>query len=442
MKITNFFQNEYVDYGSYDNLRKIASIMDGQKNASRKILYTVIEKNIKDGIKVSQLGSKASEFTEYLHGNLDGVIVNMAQNFVGTNNHPILVRQGNFGTRFIPEASASRYIYTHKEKHVDYIFKKDDLPLLEKQYFEGSEIEPRYFVPTIPMLLVNGSEGISTGFAQKILPRNSKDIVSLLKAKLKGKKSRATLIPHFNGFNGTVEQGESDAQWLIKGTINRKSITKVEITEIPYGISLKDYLNILDDLEDKALIKKYSDKSENDLFLFEVQFDSKVLALMSDDDVLQKLKLIKKVTENYTCMSEENKIVVYDNATSVFEHYYKVKLDFMDRRKTNLIEKLNKDIKVNASKYIFIKSIVDGVIVVNNKKKEDIITQLETVDKIIQQEDSYDYLLRMPVYSLTNEKMAELKNTIIAMKKTLEEVKETLIEDMWLKDLEELEKVL
>lgn len=198
----------------------------------------------------------------------------------------------------------------------------------------------------------------------------------------------------------------------------------------------------MDDLEDKALIKKYSDKSENDLFLFEVQFDSKVLALMSDDDVLQKLKLIKKVTENYTCMSEENKIVVYDNATSVFEHYYKVKLDFMDRRKTNLIEKLNKDIKVNASKYIFIKSIVDGVIVVNNKKKEDIITQLETVDKIIQQEDSYDYLLRMPVYSLTNEKMAELKNTIIAMKKTLEEVKETLIEDMWLKDLEELEKVL
>jgi DNA gyrase/topoisomerase IV subunit A len=77
-KITEFFKSDYVDQASYDNLRKIASLVDGQKNAARKIIYTILQKNIKEKIKVSQLGSKVAEFAEYLHGNMDGVIVNLA----------------------------------------------------------------------------------------------------------------------------------------------------------------------------------------------------------------------------------------------------------------------------------------------------------------------------------------------------------------------------
>src|SRR6056300_196271 len=100
MKISEFFNNDYVDQASYDNLRKIASLVDGQKNASRKILYTVLEKNIKEKVKVSQLGSKVAEYAEYLHGSLDGVVVNLAQDFTGTNNIPLLQKKGNFGTRF------------------------------------------------------------------------------------------------------------------------------------------------------------------------------------------------------------------------------------------------------------------------------------------------------------------------------------------------------
>ena len=113
ISVKTFFNTEYVNTASYDNLRKIASVVDGQKNAGRKILHTILEKNVKEEIKVSQLGSKVAEFTEYLHGNLDGVIVNLCQNFPGTNNIPLMVREGNFGTRFKHLASASRYIYTH-----------------------------------------------------------------------------------------------------------------------------------------------------------------------------------------------------------------------------------------------------------------------------------------------------------------------------------------
>src|SRR5574344_2245333 len=122
MKISGFFNNEYVNQSSYDNLRKIASIVDGQKNASRKVLYTVLEKNIKEKIKVSQLGSKVAEFAEYLHGNMDNVIVNLAQDYTGTNNLPLLQKKGNFGTRFAQEASASRYIFTHGSDNLFKLF--------------------------------------------------------------------------------------------------------------------------------------------------------------------------------------------------------------------------------------------------------------------------------------------------------------------------------
>ena len=174
IKITDFFQNDYVDQASYDNLRKVASLVDGQKNAARKILYTILEKNIKDEIKVSQLGSKVAEFAEYLHGSMDGVTINLAQNFPGTNNIPLLAREGNFGTRFSQSASAPRYIFTHGTKEFFELFKKEDNQVLIKQYFEGQQIEPMFYVPNLPILLINGSEGVSSGFAQKILPRNPK----------------------------------------------------------------------------------------------------------------------------------------------------------------------------------------------------------------------------------------------------------------------------
>jgi DNA topoisomerase-2 len=132
MKITEFFSTDFVNYASYSNLRMIASLMDGQKNASRKIIYTILQKNIKEKIKVSQLGSKVAEFAEYLHGNMDGVIVNLAQDFVGTNNTPLLHKKGNFGTRFAQEASASRYIFTYGSENLFNLFKKEDNNILIK----------------------------------------------------------------------------------------------------------------------------------------------------------------------------------------------------------------------------------------------------------------------------------------------------------------------
>jgi len=167
IRLEDFFNTDYVDSASYDNLRKIASIADGLKNSSRKIIHTMIDKNIKDKTKVARLVSTIAEHTEYLHGEvgLAGVMVNLARKFVGTNNIPFIQRDGAFGTRHKPAAAAPRYIKTRKEDYLDKIYMKEDYPVLISQQFEGYNIEPRYFVPSIPMLLINGSEGLSTGFA-------------------------------------------------------------------------------------------------------------------------------------------------------------------------------------------------------------------------------------------------------------------------------------
>jgi len=436
MKITNFFANDYVDQASYDNLRKIASIIDGQKNASRKILHTILEKNIKNEIKVSQLGSKISEFTEYLHGSLDGVIVGLAQNYAGTNNIPLLVREGNFGTRFSQEASASRYIYTNGSNEFFELFKKEDSPVLKHQYFEGTQIEPMFFVPSLPILLINGSEGVSSGFAQKILPRNPEEIKKYVLSKLAGKTPRTkTFIPYFEGFSGTVEQGENSSQWLVKGVANRKGVNKVIISEVPVNYDLKGYIKILDDLEDKKIIQSYKDKSEDDKFLFEVTIPSKTLKSWDDETLYQRLKLVKKITENYTVIDENNKIKVYSSVIDIINKYIDIKLIYMKKRKQHLHDKLDQLIKFDYSKYLFIKMIVDEKLVIAKRKKDAIVKDLNKVKNILDKDGSYDYLLNMPIVNLTKEEMDRLDKKIKGSKDQLKELIKTSEEELWKNDL-------
>lgn len=437
-KVSDFFKNDYVDQASYDNLRKIASLVDGQKNSSRKVLYTILEKNIRQEIKVSQLGSKVSEFSEYLHGTLDGVIVNLAQDFVGTNNIPLLFPEGTFGTRFAQEASAPRYIYTYGTDEFFDLFKKEDSPILKHQYFEGAKIEPMYYVPTLPILLVNGSEGVSSGFAQKILPRSPDVIKKYITEYLAGKVKPATkkaLVPHYHGYTGTIEQGDTSAQWLIKGVAKQVGVNKVLITEVPIGYNLRSYINVLDELEDKKLIQSYRDKSENDKFEFEVTIHSKLLKQWSNDTLLTKLKLVKKVSENYTAMSQHNTIVMFDSAEEILQAYIDVKLASLALRKQHLIDALADDIQLNSSKYTFIKKIVDDELVVNKRKKAEIVADLDGIKNIEQRDGSYDYLLTMNILSLTKERLDKLKSEITRKKSELKALKLLSESQLWLNDL-------
>lgn len=436
MKISEFFKNEYVDQASYDNLRKIASVVDGQKNASRKVLYTVLEQNIKTDQKVSTLSSKIAEFTEYLHGDISGVVVGLAQNYPGSNNMPMLMREGNFGTRFDNEASAPRYIFTYGSPELFTLFNKEDSKVLKEQFFEGTKIEPMHFVPSLPLLLINGSNGVSSGFAQLILPRDPENIKKYLKAVLQDKPvKKEWLTPSYSGFNGTITQGVTSVQWVIQGSIERKSANRFVITEIPTNYGLMDYIKVLDKLEDDKVIQGYKDMSENNKFLFEVRMSSSDLKKFSDDDLLDKMKLTRRISENYTVMSEENKILVMKSPAEIMNYYVRVKLSYLVKRKVNQLQQIKTDIDLDNSRYLFIKGITEDSIVISKRKKADIEKSLKEIPGIIQRDKSYDYLLNMPIHSLTEERMKRLETTIKELEKSRKVLEKTSVTDIWLSEI-------
>jgi len=440
LKISTFYNNDLVDYASYSTLRMIASSIDGLKNSQRKVISTIIDKNITKEIKVSQLASLVAQEKEYLHGDmsLQGVIVNLAQNFVGSNNINLLVPEGNFGTRFTPEASASRYIYTYGSENLWKLFNKDDNAVLIHQNFEGHDIEPRFYVPILPLILINGSEGIASGFAQKILPRDPESIKEQLKQHLKNNSPILTPSPNYKGFSGTILQDHEDPKkWRIYGVIELKNNNTVIIKEVPIGYSLKGYLKVLDKLEEQGFIQSYIDKSEDDNFYFEVKFKITDLKKYDVDTLIEKLKLIKTITENYTCIDENNRVKVFNTPNEIFEHYIEIRLEYYKKRKEYLIQKIANEIRLDISKYVFIKMIVDDKLIVSKRKKSEIEKDLEKIDKIIKK-DNYDYLLNMPIHSLTKEKLEDLYNKIKQKKEELDKIKSITEKEMWLEELNKI----
>ena len=435
MKIEDFLNTKLVNYASYDNLRKIASCVDGLKNAARKVLYTVHDKKIKDKIKVLQLANKCAEYSDYLHGDLSGVVVTLGQDFSGTNNLPLIEKSGSFGTRSVNESAAPRYIFANGSKDFFKIFKYEDDDILIKQEFEGFPIEPKFYLPVLPMILINGSEGVSSGFAQKILGRNPENIKKYLKDFLNSKKPKEELLnPFYKGFEGTFEKDtEVKNRWFVKGVIEELPRNEILIKEIPFQYDLQSYLKVLDDLLESKKIIRYSDESDGENKL---QFKV-TLPRGFTGDKYNLLKLIKPITENFTCINENNQIVIFDSAKEILEYYVKIKKEFLGKRKDFLKNKYNTELDILKSKLIFITAYIKKKIDLNNKPKDFIISQLENIKGLVKM-NNFDYLLNMPIYSLTEEKIKNLEESITDLTNKIKTLEETTIEQLWLLDLKEI----
>ena len=287
--IKQFCDNEYISFASYDVYRKIANVVDGLKVSARNVLYTCIEDNKQDKLKkVEALSNRAAEFTDYHHGSnsLVGVIVGLAQRYVGSNNIPLLKADGQFGIRLIPEAAAPRYIFTCKESYVNELFSDEDVPVLEQQYSDDQKIEPKFYVPILPMILVNGSVGLAVGFAQNILPRNPSDLIKYINRKLIGQNCNNELLPYWKGFKGKVYKVENNVFEICGNYELQKG--KIIITELPIGMEYKRYISILDDLVDEQFITSYKDccDTNKDNILFELKLSpTKYQELTQNKDI-------------------------------------------------------------------------------------------------------------------------------------------------------------
>ena len=442
--ITEFYETDYIDAASYDNLRKIGSVVDGLKNSGRKIVHTMIQKNIKTDIKVTRLQSKISEFTDYLHNEdlLANAISNMGRRYVGTNQVPLIKAEGNFGKRLKPKASAGRYIFSASEPYLTKLFNPYDYKLLKHQTFEGLHIEPRYYVPILPVILMNGSrDGVTPGYYQNIYPRKVSDILRITKNYIKTGKVNVPK-PSFDGFNGSVEvfKGTKN-KWTMKGVWEKTSSLNIHVTELPLGYSLKKYIAHLNKLEDKKIINSYINKSNptTDKFDFNVRVNRNFFKENTEEEITKILGLEKTFVEHFNVMGENNRMLEYTTPNEVFLEYAKIRMDYYHKRKEMRIADITYDIKYNASKYFFVKGVIDKSIILPKRTKEQIYKNLDTTDGIMRHEDSYSYLLNMPIVSMTDEQMDKLLKKIKTLKEELEFIKKQTVEEAWLIDINEFE---
>ena len=434
LPLEDFFKNEYIDFSVYDNVRKLANYIDGQKNASRKIVHTVLQQNIDKFVKVSNLGPKVQDYAQYLHGSLEGTIVNMTANYVGSgNNVPLLEGDGNFGSAFINDAAATRYIFARMNPILKSLYIKDDFVNLAHQDFEGAKIEPRFYVPTLPMLAINGSEGVSIGFAQKILPRDPKEILKWVKQRATNEPITADLTPHWLGMKCTVEKGESSVQWEITGSFTRTTKHRITIDALPVGYTLKQYQDVLEKLVEDKVIKDYDDLSDNDVFEFEIQVD-RAFGDRTDEWIMTKLKLIKKVSENFTCIDENNKIVIFSSLSELLEAWYTKRIEYNDLRKQHLLASMQEDMDYTNARAKFIQGVVDGAIELRNTKEAAVIAQAEAYDAILQ--GRVKGFLGLPMRSLTTEEITKLTAKAKELKSQIAAYKKHTFEEILVKDLD------
>ena len=452
-----FVDKDLIHFSNYDLERSIPNMVDGLKISQRKILYCCFKRNLTDKeIKVAQLAAYVSEHSAYHHGeaSLQSTIIGIAQNFVGSNNINLLMPNGMFGTRIHggKDAGQPRYIFTLMSKLCTAIFMKEDMHILKYLLDDDTQIEPEHYVPIIPMILVNGALGIGTGFSTTIPCHNPSDIISILLRLLDGEEidtSTTALVPWYAGFNGTIE--EVNGKLFSRGKYHKTTATKIEVTELPIGTWTFDFKCMLEELLDKNPdIKGYENNSGDDTVKFSVQFTNgaKLEEYMQVQPngftkVENELKLVTSKplsTTNMYAFNSRGVITKYDTAVDIIIDFFGVRLVYYQKRKDYLIGKIKYDLDLLANKIRFIKAVVEGDIVPQKMRKVELEDRLG-VDGYMKHEDSFDYIIRIPVYNLTIDKVEELENEYKKHEDEFKEVLNKTPQQMWKDELLVLRKL-
>jgi len=456
VSFNDFIHLDLKHFSNDDNSRSIPSLVDGFKPSQRKILYGAALRGLdKDEVKVAQLAGFVSDKAAYHHGeaSLMGAIIGMAQNYVDSNNINVLKPNGQFGTRLRggKDAASPRYIWTMFEALTSKLFMQIDYPVLNQQDDDGLPIEPEFYAPIIPMILINGAKGIGTGFSTTIPSFNPKEVIQNIKNKLT-KKPYIFMAPWYQGFKGEIKRKDDTYEMSGKWHINEKG-NKLIIHELPVGEWSSDYKEFLEKmLDDTTPPKKdgkpvkekkknpfigYSDNNTDMKVHFELEFEPEYLENMKD--VESTFHLVKKISiSNMHLYNKNGAIQKYDTIESILDEYYEVRLDLYLKRKNYLLNELSAQLKIISWKVKFILMIIEKKLEVNNKKKSEIETKLEE-NKFPRHENTYNYLLGMPIYNLTNEKIEELKKQETEKQSEFDSLVEKTPEQLWIKDLDELD---
>lgn len=455
---TRFVNDELIHFSNADNIRSLPSVMDGLKPSQRKILFGCFKRGLRQEVKVAQLAGYVSEHAAYHHGeaSLNQTITNMAQVFIGSNNLNLLAPVGQFGSRLMggKDASSPRYIFTHMEPIVDVIFRKEDAPILNHLEDDGQTVEPDTYLPVVPLLAINGSVGIGTGFSTDIPPHNPKEIVGLLKERVGGEReslSGVELTPYWVGYRGIVEK-KGDKQWMARGVYTWNDAAKtVHITELPVGTWTKDYKAFLDSLVvgqgDKSELKTFEDLSNDVDVNFTLYLDSAYYAVAKSnpEDFEKKFRLAASwKTSNMSCFDCSGNIVKYNTIGDMLEEFYMNRLVKYEVRRQHWIRALKDQLEELNAKWVFVRAIVEGKLKIVNEEDDVVLAGLKALELPPRSDrehpdslDAYEYLLRMRVDRIKKRAIIEAEEAVAKAQAELAALEGTTPRAMWKKELEE-----
>jgi DNA topoisomerase-2 len=453
----DFINKEMKHFSKYDCDRSIPNLMDGLKISQRKILYSAFKKNLTKEIKVAQFSGYVSEHSGYHHGeaSLNGAIVGMAQDYMGSNNINLFLPNGQFGTRLAggKDSASERYIFTQLNPITKHIFNPQDNNILQYLDDDGFPIEPIYYTPIIPMVLVNGSKGIGTGFSTDIMCYNPRDLIQYLKSLLSGESSPSqTIEPYYRGFKGKIIKVNSK-KYIIKGVYEKSDKNKIVISELPVGTWTDDYKAFLEkEIESsKKIVKEYTDMSTDKHISFTVKFHpgalEKLESTVVDANVngLEKhMKLVSShSTSNMYLFDADDNLKKYDCVEDIVKDYYGTRINMYRKRIDYIIDVLQKEMSLLSNKAKYIMENLEGTIDLRRKKKQQIIDMLIAKKyDMIDNDVEYKYLIKMPMDSVSEENVEKIMKQKEEKQSELLKYQNLKPTDLWLEELTGLAKML
>ena len=431
LDITDFVHKDLVNFSLADLKRSIAHVADGLKPSQRKVMYSCFQRNLTAEMKVAQLAAYVAEKSAYHHGevSLAETIVKLANDYTGSNNINLLEPCGQFGTRLMggKDASQTRYIFTKLTKEARKLFDPKDDAILNYLDDDGRTIEPDFYMPTMPMVLVNGTEGIGTGFSCYVPPFNPDDIKENIKRVLSG-EDIVSMKPWFRGFKGKVYRDEGGL-WVTEGTY-RDTGSRLKVTELPPGRWTQDYKEYLDTLMEKKLITNYTNNSTTEDVDFEI-FG------YSGKDLIKDLKMRKTFhISNMHLFHPTKGIHKYESPEDILRDFVELRLEHYKKRKAHLIDVLEKRAEMCSLKSMFVTMVIEGKLVVFKRKKVELEKEMSvTFPKI---DGSWDYLLNTKTVEYTEERVKALMDEARQANVELERMLKTSHITMWKNDIKNM----
>lgn len=431
--ISEVAKNEMLDFAKYTVAsRAIPSMMDGMKPVQRFYLYSSLQNSRRDFKKVSAVSGVLSDYG-YNHGEVSAAGAGQLMAATWKNNICLVEGRGSFGTRQVQEAGAARYVYTKVSSNFDKYVK--DLSL-SPEHDDPEHEPPAFYLPVLPMVVLNGASGIATGFATNILPRSEADVVAYIRTLLQGKAPRRDIAVEFPDFRGTTTYDATADRHVCKGQFRKVGKTKLIIEEIPYGYDREGYIKVLDDLEDDSLIVGYEDLTDKRGFRFEVTLKQQTSAKWKDAEIERKFKLSKNHSENLNVIGPNDELREYNDVRDLIKDFVDLRLGFLQKRIDLEIAETTELLRWLKVKIEFIEGVLDDKITFKGKTRKQVGEQVTKLTSALDTDISR--LLALNILSLTKEQVVALKKEIAEAKKSLAYWKKTTPNAQYVEDLDEL----